>query len=65
MAAFAVLAATPPTIGLCLVALLLWFILPFAEEPWLADQYGEAYERYADRVPRFLGPASLRALVTE
>jgi protein-S-isoprenylcysteine O-methyltransferase Ste14 len=63
MIGFAVLAATPPAIGLCLVALPLWFVLPFAEEPWLTEQYGEAYERYADRVPRFLGPASVRALV--
>jgi len=62
MAAFAVLAATPLAVALCAVALPVWFVLPFAEEPWLRGQYGEAYERYAERVPRFLGVASLRAL---
>jgi len=59
---FAVLAATPLAIVLCLPLLALWFVLPFAEEPWLTEQYGEEYERYAQRVPRFLGVASLRAL---
>jgi len=61
--AFAVLAATPLAIALCGVALVTWFVLPFAEEPWLREQYGAAYERYAERVPRFLGVASVRALL--
>ncbi|MBV0924377.1 isoprenylcysteine carboxylmethyltransferase family protein [Halomicroarcula limicola] len=59
---FAVFAATPPVFALCAVYLLSWVTLPFAEEPWLREQYGEAYERYAQRVPRFVGPASVRAL---
>jgi len=34
----------------------LWFILaPFAEEQWLKDQFGEEYDSYCDRVPRFIG----------
>ncbi|NIS78859.1 MAG: hypothetical protein GTO14_01210 [Anaerolineales bacterium] len=34
---------------------ILWFILaPFTEEPWLRRKYGQAYEIYASRVPRFL-----------
>ena len=34
---------------------ILWFLLaPFTEEPWLRREYGEAYERYASRVPRFI-----------
>jgi len=61
--AFAVLAATPLATLLCGVTLVTWFALPFAEEPWLREQYGEAYERYAERVPRFLGVASVRALL--
>jgi protein-S-isoprenylcysteine O-methyltransferase Ste14 len=32
-----------------------WFLLaPFVEEPWLRDQYREAYDAYCARVPRFL-----------
>jgi len=61
--AFAVLAATPLARVLCGVALVTWFVLPFAEEPWLREQYSESYERYAKRVPRFLGIASVRALL--
>ena len=33
-----------------------WFLVaPFAEEPWLEEQYGDAYRRYKKRHPRFLG----------
>lgn len=33
-----------------------WFLLaPFAEEPWLRERYGEAYEAYRASVPRFVG----------
>ncbi|MCS3937255.1 protein-S-isoprenylcysteine O-methyltransferase Ste14 [Salinibacter ruber] len=33
-----------------------WFVLaPFAEEPWLNERYGEAYRRYKERCPRFIG----------
>jgi protein-S-isoprenylcysteine O-methyltransferase Ste14 len=32
-----------------------WFLLaPFAEEPWLEEQYGEAYRRYRTQHPRWL-----------
>lgn len=41
-------------IALPLVAALVLF--PFTEEPWLADRFGSAYERYREQVPRFLGP---------
>lgn len=35
---------------------ILWFLLvPFVEEPWLEEQYGEAYGRYRNHVPRYLG----------
>ena len=34
----------------------LWFILaPFTEEQWLKDQFGEEYDSYCYRVPRFIG----------
>lgn len=29
---------------------------PFAEEPWLRDRLGPAYEAYLHQVPRFFGP---------
>jgi protein-S-isoprenylcysteine O-methyltransferase Ste14 len=39
----------------------LWFLgAPFAEEPWLERQYGDAYRRYKTRHPRFLGISSHR-----
>lgn len=35
-----------------------WFALtPWAEEPWLREQYGEPYERFCREVPRYLGVA--------
>lgn len=35
---------------------ILWFIIaPLAEEPWLREQYGEAYDSYRERTPRFVG----------
>lgn len=32
-------------------------IAPFAEEPWLEKVYGDAYRRYCNHTPRFLGLA--------
>lgn len=40
-------------------------LLPRAEEPHLRDAFGDAYDRYAGRVPRFVGAATLRRLVDE
>lgn len=40
---------------LCLVHVGWLLLLPFAEEPWLRDQFGGEYDRYSDRVPRFIG----------
>ncbi|KAB1192855.1 hypothetical protein GJR96_05110 [Haloferax sp. MBLA0076] len=37
-------------------------LLPFAEEPHLHEEYGREYERYTDRVPRFVGRTTLREL---
>lgn len=52
--------------GLVLVAagsMVPWFVLaPLAEEPWLREQYGEEYEAYRERVPRFVGAATLARL---
>ncbi len=40
---------------------ILWFLLaPLAEEPWLREQFGDKYEQYCRKVPRFvsIGPRS-------
>ena len=44
----ALLAVVAPVIALGFV------LVPFAEEPWLEEQYGEAYRRYRNRVPRWI-----------
>ena len=31
-----------------------YVLFPFAEEPWLREHYGEEYETYCDRTPRFV-----------
>ena len=33
---------------------LVFLVVPLAEEPWLEEQYGDAYREYRRRVPRFL-----------
>jgi len=38
-------------------------LLPRAEEPHLRAEFGDAYDRYAARVPRFVGVATLRRAV--
>ncbi|WP_263789998.1 methyltransferase family protein [Salinibacter sp.] len=46
--------------GIVGLAAAVWFVLaPFAEEPWLEERYGEAYRRYKERCPRFIGWAPL------
>ncbi|MFC6732911.1 MULTISPECIES: isoprenylcysteine carboxylmethyltransferase family protein [unclassified Haladaptatus] len=30
-------------------------LLPFVEEPWLEQQFGEPYRKYTNEVPRFVG----------
>ena len=37
-----------------LLAALLFVLWPFSEEPWLKERFGRDYERYCERVPRFL-----------
>lgn len=58
LAGWALLAASPEAAWACLGASC-WFLLaPFAEEPWLHAQFGEAYDMYCRTVPRFLGVPS-------
>ncbi|MEJ2240525.1 MAG: isoprenylcysteine carboxylmethyltransferase family protein [Candidatus Bathyarchaeota archaeon] len=44
-----------------LVMIVIFFILPFSEEPWLKQQYGEAYVKYCRQVPRFFSLRSFRS----
>ena len=60
---FALLANSTLTAVLCAMYVGWWLTLPFAEEPWLREQYGKSYERYAGRVPRFVGLRTIRAVV--
>ncbi|NHN41019.1 hypothetical protein G9C85_05130 [Halorubellus sp. JP-L1] len=61
-AGFVLVANSALVLGLCAVQFAIWVALPFPEEPWLREQYGDAYARYADRVPRFVGVHTLREL---
>lgn len=38
-------------------------LFPFAEEPWLREHYGEEYEAFRERTPRFVGWDLLTKLV--
>ncbi|MFC7213268.1 methyltransferase family protein [Saliphagus sp. GCM10025334] len=51
---FALLANSASVAVLCGLYACWWLLLPLAEEPWLREQYGEAYERYAASTPRFV-----------
>lgn len=44
----------PAAALLCGFSILVYVLLPFTEEPWLARAYGDAYRDYKARVPRFL-----------
>lgn len=39
----------------CIFGIILFLLMPFAEEPWLREVYGEEYIEYCRRVPRYLG----------
>lgn len=61
--AFPVWTGAPWTIPLAGIYLLWWLVFPLAEEPWLRAEYGAAYERYAERVPRFVGRHTVATLL--
>ncbi len=39
---------------LCALAILVYGIMPYTEEPWLQRAYGDVYLAYKQRTPRFL-----------
>lgn len=50
---------TVETVVLCALAIGVYSLLPFAEEPWLARLYGDSYESYKLQTPRFLSLSKL------
>lgn len=52
---WAVLCNSGRTSWVAILAMACFALAPFTEEPWLREQYGEAYDAYRSRVPRFLG----------
>ncbi|ELZ02779.1 methyltransferase family protein [Natrialba asiatica] len=59
---FALVANSTLVAAICTVYLGWWLVLPIAEEPWLREEYGDAYTHYAARTPRFVGTRTVRAL---
>lgn len=53
IAGWSILSAAPLTMVLGGVATIVLIAAPFAEEPWLHEQYGADYERYSLKVRRF------------
>ncbi len=37
------------------LGIIIFYMLPYAEEPWLREKYGDEYLEYCRRVPRFIG----------
>ncbi|QLD90197.1 isoprenylcysteine carboxylmethyltransferase family protein [Natronomonas salina] len=62
IAGFALLVDSRYVAGLAAAHVAWVLLLPRAEEPHLRAEFGEAYERYAERVPRFVGRRTLRRL---
>lgn len=51
---------TLPLLGIYLVW---WLAFPHAEERWLRERHGAAYDTYAERVPRFVGRHTVHELL--
>lgn len=39
---------------ICGVGVVLFLLTPYAEEPWLSEQYGDVYNQYLNKVSRFV-----------
>ena len=45
------------------LTIIVYALFPFAEEPWLREQYGEEYDEYCERTPRFVSLDAVKKLV--
>jgi len=54
IAGWLILSASPAAVPVGTAAIAALLIAPFAEEPWLKEQYGKSYLDYMARVRRFL-----------
>lgn len=45
--------------------ILVYGLFPFTEEPWLREQYGDDYEEYCERTPRFIGWISVKVFTDD
>ncbi len=52
---------TGPVVLLCALAVLVYVLLPLAEEPWLSQIYGDAFANYTQKTPRFLSITQILA----
>lgn len=59
LAGFALLANSVVVTTLCLLRGCWLVLLPFAEEPWLRERFGDEYDAYCNRVPRFVSRRTL------
>lgn len=48
------LSGAPAAVIASIFAVIPLLLVPFAEEPWLRERYGPAYDDYSRKVPRFL-----------
>jgi protein-S-isoprenylcysteine O-methyltransferase Ste14 len=54
LAGWGLLTSSPAAVIASITAVIPLLLVPFAEEPWLRERYGPAYEAYFRKVPRFL-----------
>jgi protein-S-isoprenylcysteine O-methyltransferase Ste14 len=47
-----------------ILTIFVYALFPFAEESWLREQYGQEYEQYRERTPRFIGRDLVKKLIT-
>jgi protein-S-isoprenylcysteine O-methyltransferase Ste14 len=46
-----------------ILTILIYTLFPFAEEPWLREQYGQRYEEYCEQTPRFVDRSTVKMLL--